>query len=142
MSLKLNSSFCCWISTNQNNSFPCAGGARAPRRTVRHRGSLALPCVAPASPPYPLLALARSPRSDHIALVAPQAYGLRRAFENVEYVDEWAPAIRYAPSRVRAECPWTWMSPRGGMIGCQDVNGSAKSDEYNAIRSITAKGKD
>ena len=74
--------------------------------------------------------------------MAPQAYGLRRAFENVEYVDEWAPAIRYAPSRLRAECPWPWMSPRGGMIGCQDVNGSAKSDEYNAIRSITAKGKD
>ena len=52
-----------------------------------------------------------------------------------------ASAIRYAPSRVRAERPGTWMRPRGGMIGCQDVNGSAKSDEYNAIRSITATGK-
>ena len=31
---------------------------------------------------------------------------------------------------------------RGGMIGCQDVNGSAKSDEYNAIGLITAKEKD
>jgi hypothetical protein len=38
--------------------------------------------------PSPYIALARSPRSDHIALVAPQACGLGIAFVHVEYVDE------------------------------------------------------
>jgi hypothetical protein len=50
-----------------------------------------------------------------------------------------APQIPASQEMMRAECPRTWMSPRCGMIGCQDVNGSAKPDEYNAIPSSTEK---
>jgi hypothetical protein len=111
--------------------FPESDGRVRPGRNVRLRGSLSLPCDAPAAPPFSL----------HRACAVPALRSHRpRGSTGLR--------LRYSlracgvRGRVRTRLTRPSLALRCVICVCQDVNGARPEPAYNANSSNTATGKE